>query len=226
MTRPILEARALSVTLHGDVGPVRILDGARLDVGASEIVDVVGPSGVGKTTLLRALARLLPHTEGELTLHGRPAAEFAPQEWRTHVALLPQRPVMWPGTVAENLMLPHLLRVRADAARPSESELRSAMGDVGLTDVAPDRDAARLSVGQAARIALLRVLLAEPTVLLLDEPDASLDDASAEQVAAMTERFAEAGGAVVRVRHVRSGGAARVLRMSGGVLEEVTSGGR
>ncbi|MDP2232316.1 MAG: ABC transporter ATP-binding protein, partial [Actinomycetota bacterium] len=77
-------------------------------------------------------------------------------------------------------------------------------------------------VGQAARIALLRTVLTGPLVLLLDEPDANLDDASAEQVARMTAAFVAVGGAVVRVRHQRTDAlATQRYRLADGRLSEV-----
>ncbi|MBF4509043.1 MAG: ATP-binding cassette domain-containing protein, partial [Aeromicrobium sp.] len=92
----------------------------------------------------------------------------------------------------------------------------------GLGGVALDRDVSRVSVGQAARIAILRVMLAGPRVLLLDEPDASLDDASAAEVARMTASFVADGGSVVRVSHVRAdASAATRYRLADGALEVI-----
>ena len=88
-------------------------------------------------------------------------------------------------------------------------------------DVALDRDASKLSVGQAARIAMARVGLTRPDVLLLDEPDASLDEDSAALVAGLTVRFAETGS-VVRIRHHRPDGVAtRRERLVAGRLRGV-----
>lgn len=215
----LLDAHAISASMPTDAGPALILDGISLAVSGGEIVDVVGPSGSGKTTLLRALARLLPGATGALSLDGTPAEQIAPSLWRAHVALLPQKPAIAEGDVRSNLMLPWTLRVRHGSPRPGDAALESALAGVGLDDIALDRDAARLSVGQVARVALLRVLLTEPRVLLLDEPDAALDETSSEAVAKLTRSFAERGGAVVRVRHHRTDGlAARRLRLSGGRL--------
>jgi len=214
----LLEATDLVVVLPGDAGDVRVLDGVSLELAAGSITDIVGPSGAGKTTLLRALARLLPGATGALALDSVPAAQVAPSRWRASVALLPQKPAIVDGSVRDNLLLPWTLKIRHGAAAPTVGELEAAMARVGL-DVAIDRDAARLSVGQQARVALLRVLLTAPRVLLLDEPDAALDTASAEAVAAMTREFAEAGGAVARVRHQRSDAlASRRLLLAGGTL--------
>jgi len=200
----------------------RVLDGVSLTLEPGELVDVTGPSGSGKTTLLRALARLLPGVGGTLVFAGAGAAHVVPAEWRRHVALVPQLAVMRSGTVRDNMTLPWRLKVRAGEHPPLDAHLREALDGVGLADISLDRDAAKLSVGQAARVALLRVTLTAADVLLLDEPDANLDDASAEQVRAITERFVRDGGAAVRVRHLRSDGlAARRLRLEAGHLTEV-----
>lgn len=201
-------------------GPV--LDGVRLVLGPRELLDITGPSGSGKTTLLRALARLLPGVTGTLVFAGAPASEVVPGEWRRHIALLPQRATMRSGSVRENLSLPWNLKVRGTETRPTDALLREALDGVGLAEIELDRDAAKLSVGQAARISLLRVMLTAPDILLLDEPDANLDDASAEQVRAMIERFVDGGGSVVRVRHLRSDHlATRRYRLADGHLSEV-----
>jgi len=217
-----LEAYDLSLTLPGDEGPHRVLDGVNLELPAGTFTDIVGPSGAGKTMLLRVLARLLPAASARLTLDGRPAEDWTPQQWRAEVALLPQIASMRPGTVRENLLLPWTLKIREGERPPDDAVLGEALAGVGLDKVALDRDAARLSVGQAGRIALLRVLLTRPRVLLLDEPDAALDEASSEQVARATVAFVEAGGTAARVRHRASDGlASRRFRLSDGALEEL-----
>lgn len=221
MTAPLLEARDLRVVRTGDAGPLKVLDGASLVLERGEIVDVSGPSGSGKTTLVRALALMLPDIAGELLLEGRPAAEVGAREWRSRVALLPQKPVIFPGTVRDNLLVPWRLKVRHGIDAPAEDAMRATLDAFGLEDVALDRDAAKLSVGQAARVAMARLGLTRPDVLLLDEPDASLDEDSAALVAALTVRFAE-NGAVVRVRHHRPDGiATRRERLVAGRLRGV-----
>ena len=212
----LLEARDLTVVLKGDTGDVRVLDAISFSVEAGEIVDVVGPSGAGKTTFLRALARLLPGATGALFLDDTPAEKIGPGAWRAVVALLPQKPSIVDGSIADNLLLPWTLKVRAGRTRPSEAALGAALTRVRL-DIALDRDASRLSEGQRARVALLRVVLTAPRVLLLDEPDAALDDVSSDAVTQVTREFARAGGAVVRVRHHRSDGlASRRLHLESG----------
>lgn len=217
----LFEARDLTVSLRGDEGHLRVLDGANLALAAGEIVDVTGPSGAGKTTLLRALAFLLPGVSGAVLLDGASPHDLGLEEWRSAVALLPQKPALMAGDVRANLLLPWTLRVRRSRPSPSEDTLRSAMNGLALDDIALDRDVSRLSVGQQARVALLRVLLTEPRVLLLDEPDAALDARSAETVAAGLLSFARSLGGVLRVRHREGDGlASRRLVLENGVLAE------
>jgi putative ABC transport system ATP-binding protein len=218
---PALEARGLTVDRRADAGPLRVLDAVELSADPGTLTDVVGPSGAGKTTLLLALARLLPGVRGEILLAGEPASAIDPRTWRLRVAYLPQRSALLPGTVVHNLTLPWRLKVRAGSEAPSSEALRRALDRVHLSDVALDREVSRLSEGQAARVALLRTVLTRPGVLLLDEPDASLDEESAEQVGLLTREFVDEGGAVVRVRHLRSDGHAdRRLRLRDGKLTE------
>lgn len=228
-TSYLLEARDLHAALPGDAGDVAVLGGVSLAVAAGEVVDVTGPSGSGKSTLLRALARLLPAATGELSFAGVSAADFEPHDWRDRVTLLPQKPAIIDATVAENLLLPWRLRIRASRTRPVVDDLRRALDELGLAAVALERDAARLSAGQQARLAFARVWLTSPRVMLLDEPDAALDPDSADAMRTAIADFAAHGGAfaeepagVVRVRHGADDGlAVRRLRLEAGTLAEV-----
>lgn len=220
----VLLAEGMRFTGSQSIGSPVLLDNVRLALASGEIVDIGGPSGSGKTTFLRAIARLLPGAIGNLSLHGVPAADIAAGEWRQRVTLLPQKAALRPGTVRENLLLPWSLKSRSAQTPPADEVLLASLADVALSDIALDRDVSRLSVGQAARLALARTVLTSPDVLLLDEPDAALDDESARHVAEMTARFAGAGGAVVRVRHQRAHeSATRRLRLADGRLTEVSA---
>ncbi len=221
----LLDAKGLTYSRPSAQGPIPVFEDLDFSVAQGELVDMRGPSGSGKTTLLLALARLLPGaTAGSLELDGRPSSDWRPEEWRAAVALLPQKPALVPGSVRDDLRLPWTLKIRVQGAPPADPALREALDSVGLDDVELERDVARLSAGQAARVALLRLVLAAPRVLLLDEPDAALDDESAELVGKVVRGFVARGGAAVRVRHLRVDAAAdRRLSLHEGHLTEVAS---
>lgn len=202
-------------------GEARVFDGVSLSVASGEIVDVVGPSGAGKTTLLRTLALLIPRASGTLSVGGVSATDLIPEQWRAKVTLAPQRPALIAGDIRDNLLIPWTLKIRRNDPAPDAAQLDSALASVGLGDLGLTRDSSCLSVGQQARVALLRVVLTHPTVLLLDEPDAALNEESVAGVSGLTARFASAGGAVVRVRHRPSDGlASRRLRLENGRMTE------
>ncbi|KAB7787562.1 ABC transporter ATP-binding protein [Bifidobacterium cebidarum] len=85
-------------------------------IAPGEIVDLVGPSGSGKSSLLTAFARLNPHATGSFTLNGHDSGEFTPQQWRHEVAYLPQKPILPGDTVADAIRLPFTLVIRAGAS--------------------------------------------------------------------------------------------------------------
>jgi len=213
----LLSARGLSYSRPTAQGRVDVFRDLDFRIEAGELVDMSGPSGAGKTTLLLALARLLPGATADLSLDGEPAAAIPGPRWRAQVGMLPQKPALAPGRVRDELVTPFLLKVHDGSPPPDDDALRAALDAVGLADVELDRDASRLSAGQVARVALVRLLLARPRVLLLDEPDAALDDDSAELVGRVVRRFVADGGAAVRVRHLRVDAAAdRRLRLAEG----------
>jgi cobalt/nickel transport system ATP-binding protein len=133
---------------------------------------VVGPSGSGKSSLLRLLNRLADPDRGRILYRGTPLPELDVLGLRREVMLVPQLPALVPGTVADNIAFAARLarRERYDAGRA----LRAA----GLAPSFADRDAAQLSVGEQHRAMLARALATEPRVLLLDEPTANLDPRS------------------------------------------------
>jgi putative ABC transport system ATP-binding protein len=136
---------------------------------------VLGPSGVGKSTLLRLLNRLADPDEGTIRFRGDDVRELDPLELRRHVSLVPQLPAPLPGTVAENVRFgPSLCGREADVG--GSLELAGLSGDFA------DREAGRLSVGEQQRVMLARALALEPEVLLLDEPTSALDEDAREGV--------------------------------------------
>lgn len=228
---PLLDVSELTVRVPSEKGAVTVFAGLSLQVRAGEICDISGPSGSGKSMLLRAIARLVPDSAGSLALEGVPAEKIGPEVWRSRVALLPQKPALVRGTVEENMLLPWRFKVRAGTHCPADRDMRAALDALGLCEISLDRDASRLSVGQQARLAFARTWLTSAEVLLLDEAEAALDPASVADLASAVCHFAEKGatgspsgapGAVIRVRHAAGDGlAARRLRLESGRLEEV-----
>lgn len=153
----MLSAKDISVSFDGD-NPV--LDGLSLNLEKNEIVALLGPSGCGKSTVLRALAGLQPINSG--TIKGFEAGKFG--FVFQDAALMP-----W-ATVFENVTLPSKLTRSLD-----EAKLTSAIEDVGLTGF-ENRYPLQLSGGQRMRVSVARALSITPSILLLDEPFAALDE--------------------------------------------------
>jgi ATP-binding cassette, subfamily C, bacterial CydCD len=171
-------------------------------VEPGETVALVGPSGVGKSTLLNVLLGFVEPTSGRVRVGGADLTETSLEEWRSQVAWVPQRPHLYAGSVAENVRL-----ARPDA---DDSSVRRALSDAGaleFVDALPDgvrtvlgEEGAGLSAGQRQRLALARAFLADRPVLLLDEPTASLDGATEAEVVEAVRRLA-VGRTVLLVVH-------------------------
>ncbi|MGW1053411.1 thiol reductant ABC exporter subunit CydD [Streptomyces sp. NPDC002521] len=187
-------------------------------VEPGETVALVGPSGVGKSTLVSVLLGFVEPTEGRVRIGGADLSGLDVEEWRSRIAWVPQRPHLYAGTIAENV---RLARPEAD-----DSAVRQALRDAGaleFVEALPEgaetvlgEDGAGLSAGQRQRLALARALLADRPVLVLDEPTAGLDGATEAEVVAAVRRLA-AGRTVLLVVHRPAllDVADRVVRLTG-----------
>lgn len=185
-------------------GPVTALDGADLEVRAGEVHGVLGENGAGKSTLLAILGGMLRADAGTLTLRGRPTTLRSPREaWANGIGLVHQHfKLVRRLTVLENLALGRRgasggWRLPLREVGERAVELMAQVGlSVDLRDVVED-----LGVGDRQRVEILKALLREPTLLILDEPTAVLSPPEVEKLLALLRSLASDGRAVVLVTH-------------------------
>lgn len=156
-----------------EAGGRRILDLELLAVGEGEIVAVLGPTGAGKSTLLRVAHLLERPARGTVRWRGQPVRWPAPLELRRRIAMAFQEPLLFAGTVADNVG--YGLEVRGVKAAERRRRVAALLEQFGIAQLA-ERRPRELSGGEAQRAALARALAPEPELLLLDEPLASLDE--------------------------------------------------
>lgn len=148
-----------------------ILDIPHLDIPEGIVTCIVGKSGSGKSTLMRLLNRMISPDAGTITYQGTPITEIDPVQLRRRVVMLPQSPVMFDGTIRENLC-----KGLEFAGKPMvDDAILHRIMDVMDLNKDLDGDAAPLSGGEKQRVALGRVLVMRPEAALLDEPSSALD---------------------------------------------------
>jgi putative ABC transport system ATP-binding protein len=189
VTPPVLEMERVSLERGGRP----VLRGVDLAVSGEGITVLLGPSGSGKSSLLRCFNRLEAPEAGVVRFRGRDVSAIDPLVLRRQVGMVFQRPIPFPGTVRDNLTV-------ADPAA-GEAAMRETLERAGLPAEFLDRLADDLSGGEAQRMCLARALAAGPQVLLLDEPTSSLDEASREIVERTGRRLADDGVPLVWVTH-------------------------
>jgi ATP-binding cassette subfamily C protein CydD len=198
----IIRLNDLTLSYPGRGGPA--LDGVSMTIRPGDHITLTGPSGAGKSSLLALLLRFAEPTSGRIEVGGTDLRSIPVEDWRRQIAWVPQDPYLFAASVAENIALGHpaagpdAISAAARAAGAAEfiadlpQGYATQVGERGL----------RLSSGQRQQIALARAFLRDAPLLLLDEPAAHLDAASA---ARLEEVLATqmAGRTVIRVAHDR-----------------------
>ena len=180
MSEAIMTARGIKRHYVRGSETVKALDGVDLDIHSGEMVSILGPSGSGKTTLINLLSCLDAPTAGTLTVAGKSVAGLSEDELvevrRGVLGFVFQQFHLLPTlTVTENVELPLTFL----GLRPERKKTEEILAMVGLSDRAGHRPQ-ELSGGQMQRVAIARALIAEPRVLIADEPTGNLDKATGE----------------------------------------------
>jgi putative ABC transport system ATP-binding protein len=205
--------------------PVEVLQGLSLDIADGEFVALMGPSGSGKTTLLNLIGGLDTPTTGEITVAGQRLDQLsgsALAAWRAnHVGFVFQSYNLMPMLSAQrNVELPLLLTNLSAAKRHSNAA--AALALVGLADRSSHKPN-ELSGGQAQRVAIARAVVADPKILVCDEPTGDLDRKSADDILQLLQSLnRDYGKSIVMVTHDPKAAefASRLLHMDKGALLE------
>jgi tungstate transport system ATP-binding protein len=167
----VVELRGVRHRYQGRV----VLDLEQFTVPRGALISVVGHNGAGKSTLLRLLALLEPPTEGQVLLDGKVVPKRPAAALRRRVTLVEQRPILFRGTVYDNLRFGLEARGMGSAAKGIVADVADQLGLTALLGRRRDE----LSDGEVQRVAVARALAVRPDVLLLDEPASSADRAAA-----------------------------------------------
>jgi tungstate transport system ATP-binding protein len=213
-------AYSIRSLIHAYDGKV-VLDIPHLDIPSGRICAFVGPNGGGKTTLLSILSLLRAPVSGSVLMHGMEAVRSLDQGLRRKVTLVHQKPVLFSTTVRHNIA--YGLHASGFHAKEIKNRVQAIIEEMKLTEVA-EKQARKLSGGEAQRAVLARALVLETPIVLLDEPTNSLDDASRPILRELLLRASEKRGAtVVLATHAMNFVASltdRIIRLEGGKILE------
>ncbi len=223
----LIEVASLSKVYRLGTSEVHALRGVSLRIAEGEFVALMGPSGSGKSTLMHLLGCLDTPTSGTYTLEGRSVSRLSGRDRagirNSRIGFIFQSFNLLPAlSAADNVALPLLYRRGTKSPR---SRVEDVLGLVGLGDRAHHRPA-ELSGGERQRVAIARALVANPAIILADEPTGNLDSATGDDIMRVLGGLNEAGRTVLIVTHDAqiAGHARRVLHMRDGELVREDSG--
>jgi ATP-binding cassette subfamily C exporter for protease/lipase len=185
--------------------PVRILQGVKFTAMPGELTLIIGPTASGKSTLARLLVGVWPATIGKVRLDGADVYAWDKQELGPHMGYLPQNVELFDGTVAENVARFGKVDMDAVKAAIEITGMRSVIEALPEGyDTRIGDDGGVLSGGQRQRLGLARALYGHPKVLVLDEPNASLDAAGDKNLLELISKLKAAGLTIVAITHRNS----------------------
>ncbi len=195
-----IRAEGLSASAAG--GTIPILHGIEAAFRPGELVAMVGPSGSGKSTFARCLVGIWPETKGVVLIDSIPVEEWDRSILGPHIGYLPQDVELFEGTFAENIARfqevdPDKVIAAATATGIHEMILRFPKG----YDTPIGMAGGMLSGGQRQRVALARALYGDPSIIILDEPNANLDEAGERALGTVLRQMADAGKTVLLITH-------------------------
>jgi putative ABC transport system ATP-binding protein len=182
-------------------GGKEILNEASFTLKSGSFTLVTGPSGVGKSSLLRLINRLEEPRTGTILLDGKPLPDYDPPRLRRDLVYLQQKPVVLDCRVRESMLIPFDFALARELPRPDDTTLREVLDRLFLNDISLDQQAQSLSEGQKQRLCFSRLLLLRPRMILLDEPTSSLDGQSRARVESLITTFCTEGTTVVMITH-------------------------
>jgi putative ABC transport system ATP-binding protein len=166
----LLSIRGLNYVVKGQ----KILEDISYDINEGDFISIGGPSGSGKSSLLKIIATIISKTDGEILYKELPLEQYEPTQYRKEVSYCFQSPVLFGKTVKDNLSFPYEIR-QMDFDKEKAVTLLSTLG---LSESDLEKEVKFLSGGEKQRVALIRNMLFEPKVLLLDEVTSALDEAN------------------------------------------------
>ncbi|UCH80557.1 MAG: ATP-binding cassette domain-containing protein [Nitrospiraceae bacterium] len=191
-TFPVFELNNINFAYPGGE---HVLEKIHLNVHQNDIIVIKGESGAGKSTFLKLFNRFCDIRDGELLFHGRQLREYRIEKVRGSIIYLSQIPYLIEGSVGDNLMFPFQYKVH-NARIFNRKRAQELLAYFNL-DIPLQHEASNLSVGQRQRVSVIRAILLEPEVLLLDEPGSSLDEINRRNLEIKIESLSEISGITV-----------------------------
>jgi len=203
-------------------GNLEVLKGVNLEVKKNEAIVVIGPSGGGKSTLLRCINRLEEYQDGHIYLEGIDVEELDVNTLRARIGMVFQLFNLFPHmTVLKNLTLAPI-KVKKMPEKEAIEKAKELLAQVGLIDKM-DAYPEQLSGGQKQRVAIARALMMDPEVMLFDEPTSALDPELVGEVLDVMKKLAESGMTMIVVTHEMGFArdvADRIVFICNGIVEE------